>query len=164
MSSARPSSDKDNTDPPASCLTVLGWREWIALPGLSIPRLRAKIDTGAKTSSLHAEACEEFEQDGAEWVRFVVRTPHHCYRCTSEVIDRRMVKSSNGQTEDRPVIRVEGQLGSVRWHLDLTLTDRTPMRFPMLLGRRAMDHRFVIDPARSYAQPKPPRRSRKPSA
>ena len=139
-------------------LTVIGWREWVALPGLAIPRLRAKIDTGAKTSSLHAEDCEAYEADGVCRARFFVRTSHHRYACDAEVVDHRTVKSSNGQTEDRPVIRVECVLGAVRWPIELTLTDRTPMRFPMLLGRRAMEGGFLVNPGLSFCQPRPPRR------
>lgn len=151
-------SDRPANNPPGQPPVVLGWREWVALPGLSIPRLRAKIDTGAKTSSLHAAECEEFHQQSGDWVRFVVQTPHHNYRCEAEILDRRIVRSSNGQEEDRPVIRVEGVLGDIRWDIELTLTDRAPMKFPMLLGRRAMLSRFVVDPSRSYLQRKPPRR------
>lgn len=139
-------------------LTVIGWREWVALPTLQVRRLRAKIDTGARTSSLHAEDCEEYDADGVTRVRFCVRTAHHRYSCDAEVVDHRVVRSSNGQTEDRPVIRVDCRLGDVVWPIELTLTDRTPMRFPMLLGRRAMDRRFLVDPGRSYIQPKPLRR------
>lgn len=131
-------------------LTVIGWRELVSLPGLGIARLRAKVDTGAKTSSLHAEEVEEFDRSGEAWVRFLVRTRKSEFRCEAPVHERRQVRSSSGHAEDRYVIVAECEYGEVRWPIELTLTDRTPMRFPMLLGRQALSGRFVVDVSRSY--------------
>lgn len=131
-------------------LPSLGWLEWIGLPGLGIEALQAKIDTGAKTSCLHAEECEEIDLNGVEGVRFLVRTQLGEYRVECPVHDRRQVRSSSGHEEMRPVIETDCRWGATDWRIELTLTDRGSMRFPMLLGRRAMAGRFVVDPGKRY--------------
>jgi hypothetical protein len=133
---------------------VVGWREWLALPDLGIRAVKAKIDTGARTSALHTHTVEPFERDGILMVKFDV---HPLQRrkdievpCEAVVVDRRRVTSSDGQTEKRYVIRTAAFLGDVRWPIELTLTNRKSMRFRMLLGRAAMSGQLLVDPAKSY--------------
>lgn len=139
----------------------LGWLEWAVLPELGVPFLQAKIDTGAKTSSLHAERLEVVDIDGERLARFVVRAGDSEFPCECPVLDERPVKSSSGHEEMRIVIETTCHLNGQRWPIQLTLTDRTAMRFPMLLGRRAMSRRFLVDPSRKYLGGKPKRKPRK---
>ncbi|MDO4263732.1 MAG: ATP-dependent zinc protease [Deinococcus sp.] len=146
--------------PPTHALHVLGWKEWVALPGLDIRRVRVKVDTGAKTSALHAEDCEEFELGGQRWVRFTLLLPwpgpltqHEApppRRAQAPLLEYRRVTSSNGESERRPVIRTDLGLFGQRWPIEITLTGRENMRFPMLLGREAIAGRAVVDVSRTY--------------
>jgi hypothetical protein len=133
--------------------TIIGWREWVSLPGLAIPAVKVKIDTGARTSALHAFDMEVFEAEGKQKLRFRVRPLRKkklSLDCVSEIKARRMVTDSGGHREWRYVIHTSISLGSIRWPIEITLTDRDPMRFRMLLGRKAIQGRFLVDPAQSY--------------
>jgi hypothetical protein len=135
-------------------LTPIGWREWLSLPQLGIPHLKAKVDTGARTSALHAFYVEPFRAQGVEMVRFGIhplqRRTDIVIECTAEVLDRRDVTDSGGHREMRYVIETLVKLGGVSWPLQLTLTNRDSMRFRMLLGRAALEDRFLVDPSASY--------------
>lgn len=134
--------------------TMIGWREWLALPDLGIWAVKAKIDTGARTSALHTHALEAFERDGILKVKFSVRPLQRRkdieVQCEAAVVDQRRVTSSDGQTEKRYVIRTDAAMGEIRWPIELTLTNRKSMRFRMLLGRAAMSGLLLVDPAKSY--------------
>jgi hypothetical protein len=134
-------------------MQTVGWREWAALPELDIPAIKVKVDTGARTSALHAFEVKTFERDGSEWVRFRLHplqdnTEHECV-CECPVIDRRVVSDSGGHREERVVISTQIEFGGRRWPIEITLTDRDSMRFRMLLGRTAMDG-LVVDPSASF--------------
>jgi len=137
---------------------VVGWREWLALPQLNVPWIKAKVDTGARTSALHTCFVEEFTRDDRLWVRFVLHplqgtsTPE--LTCEALVKDRRVVSDSGGHREQRYVIETLARLGNEEWPIEMTLTNRETMRFRMLLGRTAMD-RLLVDPSRSYCFDRP---------
>ena len=140
-------------------LTTLGWREWLTLPDLGIDLIRAKIDTGARSSALHVLSHETFHRDGIEFVRFVVDTevagqaPVPARRLR---LDRRHVTDSGGHRTERVFIRTRVRLAGVDWVADVNLAHRTNMLFPMLLGRTALAGRFVVDPAASFVFGDPP--------
>ncbi len=132
---------------------VLGWREWLALPELGIRAIRAKVDTGARSSALHVESLERFFERGAPWVRFSVlptRDAQAAIACVAEIVDVRPVTDSGGRTTERPFIRSLLMLAGRSWPIEINLTRRTHMLFPMLLGRTAMAGRVLVDPGSSF--------------
>jgi len=135
-------------------LTVLGWREWVALPDFKVGKIKAKIDTGARTSSLHAFDLKKFQKGGQAWVKFSVhplqRNIKEEISIKAKMIEERRVRSSNGQLSLRPVVRTTLKVGDQESPIELTLTNRDEMGFRMLLGREAMRGRFVVNPGRSY--------------
>lgn len=143
---------------------IVGWREWVALPGLGLPAVKAKVDTGAKTSSLHAFDLETFREDGCERVRFSVHplqdNDELVIRAVADVVDERSVTSSSGHEELRVVINTPLRLGDATWPIELTLTDRSRMRLRMLLGRQALENRILVDAAASYLHGQPHRPKR----
>jgi len=138
---------------------LIGRSEWFALPLLHIPFIKAKIDTGAKTSALHAFNIEYDDADGQPWVHYDIHpiqgNDQVIVRCTSLVIDQRMIMISNGHKENRYVILTSLSLGSKTWPIELTLSNRDPLRFRLLLGREALNHHVIIDPNLNYHQKKP---------
>lgn len=134
--------------------TTLGWREWVQLPVLGVSSIKAKLDTGARTSAIHAFDLREFVQDGVETVRFeihpVQRSSAASVQAEAVVVDRRAVRSSGGHAELRPVIMTTLRIGDAEWPIEVTLTRRDAMGFRMLLGRQALRGRAVVDPGRSY--------------
>ncbi|WP_284125743.1 ATP-dependent zinc protease family protein [Parerythrobacter aestuarii] len=141
------------TNKPA--LPIVGWREMVALPDLTEARIPAKIDTGARTSSLHALEIERFDRDGHRWVRFLLDIGEgRSEPVTVEAprADKRIVTSSNGEAQERFIIRTTLELGELRFKAEFSLADRSDMKFPILIGRTALRRRFLVDSGRSYLQ------------
>lgn len=144
----------------AATQTTLGWREWVSLPALGIHGVKAKVDTGARSSSLHAFDIKKTEVDGELWVEFKVHPHQHdqelVVECRAPVKDYRQVTDSGGHRSMRYVIETELSMGSETVRAELTLADRSDMLFRMLIGRTAMKGRYIVDPGRSYCVSKPP--------
>jgi hypothetical protein len=132
---------------------IIGFREWISLPGLGISALKGKIDTGAKTSSLHAFDIKIEKKEGKSLVKFKVHPFQGSHfptvECSAPLLERRVVSDSGGHKEERYVIRTTLVLGGLRKKIDLTLTNRSSMKYRMLIGRSALDQ-FYIDPSQSF--------------
>ncbi len=134
----------------------IGWREWVDFPDFEVENINAKIDTGAKSSAIHAFHIRETMIDGEEHVEFylhpVQRRKYPEIFCRAPIADRRTIRSSNGQEEERYVIETRLRLGDRTWKIELTLTNRDAMGFRLLLGRDALRRKFLIDPGASYLQ------------
>jgi hypothetical protein len=132
----------------------LGWRVWVALPELHLPAIKAKVDTGAKTSALHAFHIEHYQKDSVDMLKFLVHPVQKnlqlVVECHSPILDQRKVIDSGGHTEMRYVIESLVSIGDKSWPIELTLTNRDTMRFRMLLGRRAMKYDAIVEPGASY--------------
>ncbi len=132
----------------------IGWREWVGLPGLGVDAIKAKVDTGARTSAIHAFGIQPFEAEDRLWVRFQLhprqRSRLPTITCEAPVHDHRPVRSSNGQVQVRYVILTMLELGGVAWPIELSLASRDDLGFRMLLGREGLRRHVLIDPARSY--------------
>lgn len=130
----------------------IGWREYVGLPDLGVSSVRAKIDTGARTSALHAAGIERFERDGISWVRFSPLTGQkNELRCEAPLVHHRHIKNTGGSTEERPIIETTLVLGRYRWLIEVSLTNRDNMEFDLIVGRTAVRrHRMVVNPGRSY--------------
>ncbi|RXZ73216.1 ATP-dependent zinc protease [Agromyces albus] len=145
--------------------TIVGWREWVSLPDAGVPWIKAKLDTGARTSSLHAFDVEEAQHDGTSMVRFGI----HPWQDTGDdavvvelpIHDRRKVRSSSGHTEERIVVLMEVVLRGRAITAEVTLTNRDEMGFRMLIGREALRRGFIVDAARSFLGGRAPRRIRR---
>jgi hypothetical protein len=135
-------------------LYVVGWREWLSLPELGISRIKAKIDTGARTSALHAFEIRPFKQDDKHYIRFKMhplqRRTDMLIECVAEVKDIRWVRDSGGHRERRYVIETPMTVGQATWFIELTLTNRDTMNFRMLLGRTAMRRKMIVNPGASF--------------
>lgn len=135
-------------------LDMVGWTERVAFPDLGIPFVRAKIDTGARTSALHAIRLHHFERDGREWVRFTVpeRRDRPKARVEAPLAGLKKVRSSNGEMQKRFVIKTALVIGSKTFKAEVTLTNRSQMGYAMLVGRTALRKRFLVDVSKRYIQ------------
>lgn len=144
---------------------IVGWREWVRLPNLHVDKIKAKMDTGARTSALHAFRVTPFTRDGASYVRFYLHpiqrknTPE--VKCVALLIDTRVITDSGGRREERPVIRTHLKIGKSRYPIELTLTNRDVMGFRLLLGRQALRRRYLVDPSRSFVIRKKTKKKKK---
>ncbi|NVK21396.1 MAG: ATP-dependent zinc protease [Kangiellaceae bacterium] len=134
---------------------IVGWKEKAQLKQLGLNSIKVKVDTGAKTSSIHAFDIKTIEKDGVSWVKFKTtplrRHPKRVFECEAEIVDYRKITSSNGQTQSRYVIRSPITIGSETWEIDITLANREKMRYKMLLGREAMEN-ILVSPHEAYMQ------------
>ncbi len=152
-------------DPSQPAPVVVGWREWVALPQAGVEWVKAKIDTGARSSAIHAFDLESFDREGEEWVRFSLhpwqRSDEDHVELTLPVLDRREVRSSNGQVEQRYAVALDVTLAGRTITTVMTLSNRDEMGFRMLVGREALERGFLVDAARSYAGGRPRRAVRR---
>jgi len=142
-----------------SNLPTIGWREWVGLPDFGIEAIKVKVDTGARSSSIHASKVREFVRNGEKWVRFKVhpiqRNKDVTVTIEAKIIEYRSVRSSSGKAAMRPVISTKLTLLGITWPVELTLASRDNMGFRMLLGREAFRRRFLVDAGKSYFGGKP---------
>ena len=133
---------------------IIGWREWVALPELDIHKIKAKIDTGARTSALHAFSLSPYLENGKHKISFDIHPLQHntqeIITCVADIVDKRLVTDSGGHEEERYVIQTPIIMAGQTWPIEITLTERENMLFRMLLGRSALRKRFVVNPARSF--------------
>lgn len=152
--SSRQSQNKRMAKRKKNSLPVIGWREWVGLPDFGVKAIKVKVDTGARSSSLHAFGLETFEREGQDWVRFQIQPIQRRRNKTEpievQVLEYRSVRSSSGKAVIRPVIIANVELLNTVWPVELTLARRTKMGFRMLLGREAIRRRFLVDTGRSF--------------
>ena len=145
-------------------LPVIGWREWVKLPTLGIDKIKVKVDSGARSSSIQAVKLKTFERDGEQWVRFrihpIQRSSKNTVEVEAKILEFRSIRSSNGIAKVRPVILVDVELLGQVWQVELTLASRDNMGFRMLLGREAFRDRFLVDGGKSYYGGRPERRKK----
>ncbi len=150
---------------PAHLSTIAGWREWVSLPGAQVPWIKAKLDTGARTSSLHAFGIELVGEGSDERVRFWLRpwqeSADDAVQVECPIHDRRTVRSSSGHAEERIVVILDIRMLDREFPAEVTLTNRDAMGFRMLIGRQALRHRFAVDPARSFLGGRAPKHVRR---
>ena len=153
------------SDTDSASHTVVGWREWVSLPDLGVPWVKAKLDTGARSSSIHAFDLEPFEHDGDPWVRYSIhpwqRSAEEAVGCESQVIEQRSIRSSSGHTDVRYVVALDISLAGRTVTAEVTLSRRDEMGFRMLVGREALRKGFLVDPHRSYLGGRPSRSVRR---
>ncbi|MBE9068032.1 ATP-dependent zinc protease [Leptolyngbya cf. ectocarpi LEGE 11479] len=137
-------------------LSTIGWREWLSLPELGVPNIKVKVDTGARSSAIHAINIEQFEAHGIKKVRFQVAPVQsdneRLVMVETTLLEERAITDSGGHQQVRPVIMTSVCLGELQWPIELTLTNRDVMGFRMLLGRQAVKDRFLVNPGQSYIQ------------
>jgi hypothetical protein len=131
---------------------VVGWRELVSLPELGLSGIPAKIDTGARTSSLHAIVLDDFTRGGERFVRFAVDWDGVRHHCEAVHVDLRGITSSNGEQQERFVIKTPLTIGNLSFRAEISLADRSQMQFPMLIGRTALRRRMVVDSGHSWLQ------------
>jgi hypothetical protein len=131
---------------------VVGWRELVSLPELGLAGIPAKIDTGARTSSLHAVVLDDFTRDGERFVQFAVDWDGERHFCEAIHVDVRGITSSNGESQERFVIKTPLTIGNLTFRAEISLADRSQMQFPMLIGRTALRRRMVVDSGHSWLQ------------
>ncbi len=145
-----------NTTATEQSQAILGWREWVTLPELNLEHIKAKIDTGARSSALHAFAIEPYRKQNQRWVMFAIHPEQNntdiVIECHAAIKDRRMVSDSGGHKQRRYVIETQLLLGSAIISAEMTLTNRDSMLFRMLIGRTTLNDRFLIDPSASFCQ------------
>ena len=145
--------------------TIAGWREWVSLPGLGVGWIKAKLDTGARTSAIHAFDLEELEKDGERWVRYSIHpwqdSADDAVACEPKVVTQREVRSSSGHVEERYVVLVDLSMVGQVITAEVTLSRRDEMGFRMLVGREALRQGFLVDPGRSYLGGRPKRSVRR---
>ncbi|NOT86359.1 MAG: ATP-dependent zinc protease [Methylococcaceae bacterium] len=137
-------------------LALLGWREWVALPTLKIARIKAKIDTGARSSALHAFLIDPYYKGHEHWVMFAIHPDQlktdRVIECHAKIKDRRLVSDSGGHKQRRYVIETPIIVGPLQFTAEITLTNRDSMRFRLLIGRTAMRGQFMVNPKSSFCQ------------
>jgi hypothetical protein len=162
--SSKPMKSRERTRTGPSLKPTIGWREWVRLPDLGVDAIKVKVDTGARTSSLHAFGLREVKRDGVPYVSFSIhpeqKRAHPAVHLELPLLARRRVRDSGGKAELRPVVETVVELLGHRWPIELTLTRRDAMGFRMLLGRQAIRGRFTVDPGRSFLGGKRIRKTR----